>query len=454
MRFLLTLWVVGYLCSFGSAFAGESLGRKYSSPVRIEESHLAGAHADAVRDNSSRRSIGKMYERHTALRLKDFRAIFHAHAGDSAHTGGTPEELLEAAHKTGLQVVFLSDHFRPPKDFMEGWRGMKNGVLFIPGSESNGFLVHPDASVFDAMRGPKEELIAAVNAGTGMLFLSHVEEKVDWNLDGVTGMEIYNRHFDAMDDEEILMFLVTAMTRAGEAERLDGLRAKYPDELFAAQHDYPHVYMEKWDAETLTRRVVGVGANDCHHNNVLILKMKDADTAIVGTNIDDDDEMRELPVKSFPGLKEIMAGHGAGDILARFDLDPYPIAIGNVSTHILGTKLNEAAIRESVAEGHAYVSHDWMCDPRGFLAWLESGDGETVAILGDEVEFEKGYVLKAAFPVECQVRVLRNGEVVEEATPADFEYTVTEKGVYRVEGWLSVDGEDRSWIYANPIYIR
>ena len=80
---------------------------------------------------------------------------------------------------------------------MDSWRGVKEGVLFIPGSEAHGFLVHPDASVFAAMSGPKADLIKAVDQGTGMLFLSHVESKVNHSMDGVMGMEIYNRHYDA-----------------------------------------------------------------------------------------------------------------------------------------------------------------------------------------------------------------------------------------------------------------
>ena len=31
---------------------------------------------------------------------------------------------------------------------------------------------------------------------------------------------------------------------------------------------------------------------------------------------------------------------------------------------------------------------------------------------------------------------------------------VAAAGVYRVEGWLKVDGEERPWIYSNPIYAR
>ena len=191
-----------------------------------------------------------------------------------------------------------------------------------------------------------------------------------------------------------------------------------------------------------------------YHNNVLILKVLDESTAIVGTNIDDDEDFRKLPAAAFPGLKDMLAGRAPGDVLARLDIDPYPVAINNMSTHILGTRLDEASIRKSVAAGHAFVSHDWMCDPRGFLAWLEDSAGETIGILGDEISLGEGQVLKAQFPVECNVRLLRNGEVVNERKATDYSYTISEKGVYRVEGWLTVDGEERSWIYANPIYIR
>jgi hypothetical protein len=149
-----------------------------------------------------------------------------------------------------------------------------------------------------------------------------------------------------------------------------------------------------------------------------------------------------------------MAGRANGDLLVSLDLDPYPIAIDNVSTHIIGTKLNEVAIRDDVANGHAYVSHDWICDPRGFLAWLDDANGETIAILGDEATFAKGQVLKAQFPMRCDVRLLRNGKVIDEKATANYSFEVKEAGVYRFEGWLTVDGEERPWIYANPVYIR
>jgi len=34
------------------------------------------------------------------------------------------------------------------------------------------------------------------------------------------------------------------------------------------------------------------------------------------------------------------------------------------------------------------------------------------------------------------------------------EFEVKEPGVHRLEAWLTVDGELRPWIFANPIYLR
>src|SRR6202012_6097566 len=46
---------------------------------------------------------------------------------------------------------------------------------------------------------------------------------------------------------------------------------------------------------------------------------------------------------------------------------PYAVNFRNTSTHILARELTEDSIRESLANGHAYVAHDWLCDPTGFF---------------------------------------------------------------------------------------
>jgi hypothetical protein len=110
--------------------------------------------------------------------LNDYRCILHAHAEDSDHTGGTLPEMLADAKKAGISAILLTDHFRPPRDFIDGrWRGLKDGVLFIPGSEIRGCLLYPEASVLDKMQQPFPELLKAVTTGNGMMFLSHIEER-------------------------------------------------------------------------------------------------------------------------------------------------------------------------------------------------------------------------------------------------------------------------------------
>jgi hypothetical protein len=420
--------------------------RKYSSVERMQTAHLEAAHADAVRLQQRRHTLPPLPGLH------DYRAILHAHAEDSAHTGGTRPEMLADARKAGVRVILLTDHFRPPRDFIrQSWHGFHEGVLFIPGSEARGFLVYPVSSIMDRMEAPRPEFVASVTASNGLIFLSHVEERRDHPMDGLTGMEIYNRHVDAKNDMAGLVALALKLLDPAELAELQENLRLYPDELLAAQVTYLKDYIDKWDAETQTRRLTGIAANDCHHNMVLVVKMVDESTVRFGTNVDKDEDMRKATAGSRPGIREMTKGHKPGDILARADLDPYYRSFRNVTTHILAPELTEAAVRAALQKGHAFVSHDWMCDATGF-SFLLSRPAQ--GIMGDEAKFSEGQSLRARFPVACHIRLLRNGKLVTELENNQLEYAVAGPGVYRVEGWLKLDGEDRPWVYSNPIYVR
>ncbi len=427
---------------------GQSLGRTRSTVERISPERLQAAHDDVLKHQAGRVTLPPLEG------LTDYRASIHIHAEDSNHTGGTLPELLEDSKKAGVQVVMLSDHFRPPKDYMDGWRGLRDGVLFIPGTEGQGFLFYPDASIMAAMDGPKEELIAATTQGSGLIFLSHVEARVDHPMDGLTGMEIYNRHADAEDDMSVLFALVAMMTDPEKLPVLEDSLEQYHDEFLACQLDYPEIYIKKWDEETKGRRVVGIAAIDCHHNQVLVMKMVDDRSVLVGTNVDDDDEMRPLNADSAPGIVELTKGHQPGDILARLDLDTYYHSFRTVANHILAPELSEQAIRAALRAGHVYVAHDWMCDATGFRFQAQVEGRSERHMMGDELPFGPGLSLRAEFPTSCDIRLLKNGETISESDGSTMSYEPDGPGVYRVEGWLKVDGEDRVWIYSNPIYLR
>jgi hypothetical protein len=258
-----------------------------------------------------------------------------------------------------------------------------------------------------------------------------------------------------------MLAIILKLTDPATLSELEESLRDYPDELFASQVEYPADYLAKWDRETKARRLTGIAANDCHHNQILLMKMLDAETVSIGTNVDREAEMRKFTATQRPGIRALTAGHRPGDILARLDFDPYYRSFQNVSTHIFAPELTEAAIRTALRDGHAYVSHDWMCDPSGFwFGLIAAGPSDasrkpgSPVVMGDEVKFAPGQKVTARFPVMCHMRLLKGGKLISENRGQSMEVTVDSPGVYRVEGWLDVGGERRPWLYSNPIYLR
>ena len=73
--------------------------------------------------------------------------------------------------------------------------------------------------------------------------------------------------------------------------------------------------------------------------------------------------------------------------------------------------------------------------------------------MGDELKFERDLRLRLEAPTAGSIKLFRNGTVIREVQSDRLEFEITEDGVYRVEVWLEIDGEQRPWIYANPIRV-
>jgi hypothetical protein len=295
-------------CSLAPLLAGSLLAaaapaadpppRKHSNLERLSLDHLAAVHADVERLKSQRADIPPRPG------LTDYRCILHAHAEDSDHTGGTVPEMLADAKKAGVHAVLLSDHYRPPRDFIDGRpRGVRDGVLFVPGAEVHGFLAYPAKSVLKRMDLTGRDFVDTVTADDGLIFLSHIEERKDHPVDGLTGLEVYNRHWDAKRDKASLVALALMLTDPKGVADLEKALRLYPDEVLAFQCDYPDVYLKKWDEGTKQRRLTGVAANDCHHNQVFLIKMVDAETVLVGTNVDAGDKCGRSRPTCAPGSR-------------------------------------------------------------------------------------------------------------------------------------------------------
>ena len=426
-----------------------SLSRQYTTIERLQPAHLQAVKADRKRYQRARQSVNVIKH------LKDLRAIMHVHAEDSAHTGGTRPELLAACKLTGVQVVMLTNHVRPPVDFInDSWRGLREGVLFIPGAEHEGFLAYPQKSILSGLQQmPKEReaLIRAVTANGGNIFLSHIEERPDWTTDQLTGMEIYNHHADFKPERAFLGWLQTTLSDPDGIASLQKLLAEYPQEFFGSQQDYLADYIAKWDADSQHHRVTGVAANDCHHNQVITVKVAAPDALELWLTGDKEPSFK-VNAKRAPRIPELTQGKAVGDVIAQVDIDPYERSLRYVTTHILATAQTEAAVRAALKQAHAYVAHDWLCDPTGFAFVMNQGKRQ-VGVMGDEIKFSKGLQLRIVAPVAGTIRLFRNGKLVQTVNAADYVYPLTEPGTYRAEIWLTLDGELRPWIYANPMRV-
>jgi hypothetical protein len=421
-------------------------GRKFSSIERLELEHLRGVHADRARYLRERRPVS------LSTGLTDYRAVLHAHAEDATHTGGTRPELLAAARRAGVQIVMLTDHVRPERDFInDSWRGLHEGVLFIPGAEDRGFLSYPMKSIKGIDAGSREQYIEAVRTGGGNIFLCHVEERPDWPTDQLDGLEIYNHHSDVKDEGAFNLWLQGTLTDPIRLPELVAALAQYPEEVFGAQQDYLTDIIAKWDRDTQKHRLTGVSANDCHHNQVFTVTAIDERTVEIGY-ITSKPTTTRVTSEKVPGIAELVKGKKPGELIAQLDFDPYERSLRYVSTHILARQLSEAAVRDALKRGHAYVAHDWLCDSTGFA--FVGHVGSNHVIIGDEIKLEQSLKLSAATPVKCSLKLFRNGEILQTVFDNRLDFEVKSAGVYRIECWLDLDGEQRPWIYSNPIYVR
>lgn len=380
----------------------------------------------------------------------DYRAVVHVHSHLSHDSHGTVEEIRRAAREVGVQVVLFTEHPADHYDYYkDGHRGLVDGVLFVPGAEQGGLLNFPMRSLQrERIQSPQQRVDLVTGGKGGLAFLSHLEvdDRMEWELDGLTGTEIYNTHADFKDEAR----LARALRNPASLLQLIPTIKKYPQGTFASLLDYPADYLARWDELCRTRRLTGVAANDSHHNQGMravldesgMVRLEDALGEMLAT----------LDPEKIPALKVLLIGKSAGDTVFHVDLDPYERSFRHASTHLLMHELSEPAVREALAAGRAYVAFDWLCDPTGFVFQAVRRDEKHA--MGSEIPLADGLQLVAAAPLAGTFRLMHGGREVAGTRGRILQHTVDEPGAYRVEVWLNLPDEPRIWILSNPIYIR
>ncbi len=431
MRWLATLTLL-LLCT--ARADGDAMER-----LRPEKLRATHEKIEALRNQRREVSLSSGYD--------DIRALLHVHSAFSHDSRGTIEEIVEAAKQTGVRVILFSEHPAGHYDYVnDGHRGMNDGVLLIPGAETGGFLAYPKTSIQDQKTDSPQALADLVGSTGGQIFLCHLEERMDWEIDGMTGSEIYNTHADFKDEPKFLAALRSPLTML----TLMGAVKQYPQEVFGALLDYPADYLARYDQLCQQSPLTGVSANDAHHNQAYRA------TVIEGGKVQLEDalgvKLAVLDPEKITPLKLLVNGRKPGDVILDLDLDPYARSFHHVSTHLLLASVDEESVRQALEAGRAYVAFDWLADPTGFVYRADAGEKNWP--IGSEVSLQDKLQLRAEAPLEGRFKLIRNGEVVMDQRGAGLNYVVKEPGIYRVEVWLPIAGEDRPWILTNPIYVR
>jgi len=345
----------------------------------------------------------------------------HMHTRYSDGTG-LHADIAKAALKAELDAVIVTDH----NVFVQGPEGYykegKNRTLVIIGEEihhqdrepqKNHLLVFGAGKELSQYADNPQDLINAVNKAGGLSFIAHPFDPaqplikahdiqwVDWDLQGFTGIEIWN----GLSEFKGLI-----------KTRLHALfYAYFPN--FLARAPYPQT-LKKWDELLIEgKRIVGVCGSDAH---ALRVNMG--------------------PIKR--------------------TLFPYEFHFRNINNHLLlnqplsdDESTDRRLIFDAFRAGHNFIGYDLPAPTKGFRFTAQGRQGSV--IMGDEIPAQGGITLQAHLPSFADIRLIKDGEVIKVCKKQTVcTHITSEPGVYRIEAYRHYLGRKRGWIFSNPIYIK
>lgn len=349
------------------------------------------------------------------------RGVIHVHTRRSDGTG-TVEDVARAAARAGLSFVVLTDHG-------DGTAPTESpqyiaGVLVIDAVEistDDGHLVAIGLSdVPYPLAGEARDVAEDVHRLGGWVVAAHPgspKEDLawqDWNVP-IDALEWLNGDSEWRDESvpSLLRVLLTYPFR--------------PREALGTLLDRPGPVLERWDALTGIRRVVGLAAADAHARVGLTALGEPYDSTV------------SLPLPSYEAVFSALSVVVDGVVLTS---DPVHDA---------------TAVEQALRAGHVHAVVDAL------------GVGGTVAFSASSggVEAREGEILTSSGPVSIRARssasagvrtvLYRNGRPINTADGGVLEDEVPpDPAVYRVEVLLDRPGGQRSvpWIVSNPIYVN
>jgi hypothetical protein len=263
-------------------------------------------------------------------------------------------------------------------------------------------------------------------------------------------MEVYNIHPTMLKKKEDKVFVwktvVTILTCFN----------KYPDECFFTLFERPDDVLKIWDDLNKTRHISGYAGNDTHQNAGIKAEYEqNGNLRIVDTGhkIDDSSKSSELKLNGITRflLRTIYGNLEPGKQVFRYDLDQYARSAKYVRTHLLAQACTEKDIVDALRIGRGFLSFDMIADGTGFVYMAVGAQGK--AVMGESIKRDPTLTLQAYSPYPCKFILMKDGVKINEQEGAQFKFTPTEKGKYRLELSLKVAGQDQLWLMTNPIEL-
>jgi hypothetical protein len=346
----------------------------------------------------------------------DVSCVVHVHSTYSDGTA-TVAELAEAAAATGVDALLLTDHDTLGA-LRDGWQGRRDGVCVLVGTE-----VSPKGGHYLALGVDREiphaeplEIAEAVREAGGVGFAAHPFSRGGHMLAPELARRIVLPHgWPALDDprgcDGVELWSLTTDAAEGWRTPAEAVRwLRDPERAIAAGP--PARHLREWDALSARRRVPAIGGLDGHQ----------------------------------PGVRV------RGRVLSPLS---HRRTFGLLRTHLLCERAltgePEADWRTVLAalrEGAAWLACPCVAPATGARLWAERPDGGIVA-MGGEAPAEHS-MLRVRLPRAAELRVLRDGVLLQQVHDAELDVEIGARGVYRVEARI----DDRLWLLSNPIHLR
>lgn len=347
--------------------------------------------------------------------MYEYVGAIHMHSTFSDGTGEVPD-IAKFADEVGLDFILLTDHntLRALDEGFEKWYGntlLLVGVEINDKENKNHYLAFGITEAFTT-RTPAVKYVAKVKEQGGIGFLAHPHEKrkhkehpaypwTEWNTEDFTGIEIWNHMSEWVEnlteENKYRSFLHPLRTVTAPTKET----------------------LKVWDDLNFKRKVVGIGGIDAHAHKYNLV-----------------------------GFLEV-------------EIFPYKVLFKSIRTHILvnepikkgkSSKDIETAkwqIYNALRDAKCFFANDYVAESKGFRFFAEH-NGKKYQ-MGDTIPDSKNIKLKVFLPVaDAEIKLIRNGHLIEHTNGIDAEFVIGKKGVYRVE----VYKDNRAWIFSNHIRVN